>query len=175
MRIFSSQKFDVIIDKFSLPNGKEVEKAYVKHRGSVVIVPFLDKETIIMIKQYRPIVGKWLYELPAGTIEENEIEENTAKRELEEEIGYKANNLKKLFSFYVSPGVTTEIMHVYIAKDLVKTSQHLEEYEIIEPFEIKLGDAIKMVLDGKIEDGKTMLTLLFISQKYQELLTLQLI
>jgi len=175
MKIFSSPKFDVIIDKFKLPNGKEVEKAYVKHRGSTVIVPFVDKETIIMIRQYRPIVGKWLYELPAGTIEEGEDEEITAKRELEEEIGYQAKSLTKIFSFYVSPGVTTEVMHVFIAKDLTKTSQHLEEYEVIEPFEIKLNDAVKMVLDGKIEDGKTMLALLFISQKYQELLARQLI
>ena len=175
MKIFSSQKFDVIIDKFNLPNGKEVEKAYVKHRGSAVIVPFVDKETIIMIKQYRPVVNKWLYELPAGTIDEGENEETTAKRELEEEIGYQAKSVTKLFSFYVSPGVTTEVMHVFIAKELVKTSQHLEEYEVIEPFEIKLRDAVNMVLDGKLEDGKTMLTLLFISQKYQDLLARQLI
>jgi len=175
MKIFSSQKFDVIIDKFNLPNGKEVEKAYVKHRGSAVIVPFVDKETIIMIKQYRPVVNKWLYELPAGTIDEGENEETTAKRELEEEIGYQAKSVTKLFSFYVSPGITTEVMHVFIAKELVKTSQHLEEYEVIEPFEIKLRDAVDMVLDGKLEDGKTMLTLLFISQKYQDLLAHQLI
>lgn len=175
MKIFSSSKFDVIIDKFTLPNGKEVEKAYVKHRGSAVIVPFVDKETIIMIKQYRPVVNKWLYELPAGTIDEGENEETTAKRELEEEIGYQAKSVTKLFSFYVSPGVTTEVMHVFIAKDLVKTSQNLEEYEVIEPFEIKLRDAVNMVLDGKLEDGKTMLTLLFISQKYQDLLAHQLI
>ncbi|BAK54745.1 NUDIX hydrolase [Sulfurisphaera tokodaii] len=175
MRIFSSQKFDVIIDKFQLPNGKEIEKAYVKHRGSVVIVPFIDKEKIIMIKQYRPIIGKWLIELPAGTVEEKENEEETARRELEEEIGYKPNFMSKIFSFYVSPGVTTEIMHVYIARDLVKTSQNLEEYEVIEPFEIRFEDAVKMVLDGKIEDGKTMLSLLLISQKYRDLLTHQLI
>ena len=175
MKIFSSPKFDVIIDKFKLPNGKEAEKAYVKHRGSAVIVPFIDKETIIMIKQYRPIINKWLYELPAGTIEEGENEEETAKRELEEEVGYRAKSITKLFSFYVSPGVTTEIIHVFIAKELVKTLQQLEEYEIIEPFEIKLRDAVKLVLDGKIEDGKTMLALLFISQKYQELLAHQLI
>jgi len=175
MKIFSSPKFDVIIDKFNLPNGKEVEKAYVKHRGSAVIVPFVDKETIIMIKQYRPVVNKWLYELPAGTIDEGENEETTAKRELEEEIGYQAKSVTKLFSFYVSPGVTTEVMHVFVAKELVKTSQHLEEYEVIEPFEIKLRDAVNMVLNGKLEDGKTMLTLLFISQKYQDLLAHQLI
>lgn len=175
MKIFSSPKFDVIIEKFSLPNGKEVEKPFVKHRGSVVIVPFIDREKIIMIKQFRPIVGKWLLELPAGTIEENEDELTTAKRELEEEIGYRAKNFTKVFSFYVSPGVTTEIMHVFIAKDLVKTSQHLEEYEVIEPFEIKLVDAVNLVLEGKVEDGKTMLSLLFISQKYQDFLAHQLI
>lgn len=175
MRIFSSPKFEVIIDKFKLPNGKEVDKAYVKHRGSVVILPFINKETIVMIKQYRPIINKWLYELPAGTINEGETEEETAKRELEEETGYQARSLTKLFSFYVSPGITTEVMHVIIAKELVKTSQRLEEYEIIEPFEIKLKDAIEMVLDGKIEDGKTMLTLLFVSEKYQELLAHKII
>ena len=172
MRIYSSSKFDVEINNFSLPNGKVVEKAYVKHRGSVVIAPFLDKETIILIKQYRPIIGKWLIELPAGTIEEGESTDSTALRELEEEVGYKAGKIQKILSFYVSPGVTTEVMHLYIATRLEKTSQKLEEYEVIEPFQVKLSDAIKMVEEGKIEDGKTMLSLLFISRKYQDLLPL---
>ncbi|MFP3225963.1 MAG: NUDIX hydrolase [Sulfolobaceae archaeon] len=172
MKVFTSKKFDVEISEFQLPNGKKVEKAYVKHRGSVVIAPFLDRERIIMIRQYRPIVGKWLYELPAGTIEENESEEETAKRELEEEIGYRPNKIFKLLDFFVSPGVTTEKMHLYIATDLIKTEQQLEEYEVIEPFITTLNDALKMVEEGKIEDGKTMLSLLFISRKYQVILSL---
>ncbi|BCU69274.1 NUDIX hydrolase [Stygiolobus caldivivus] len=172
MKIYSSRKFDVEINNFTLPNGKTVEKPYVRHRGSVVIAPFLDNETIIMIRQYRPIIGKWLIEFPAGTIEEGEQLETTASRELEEEVGYKAGKLQKILSFYVSPGVMTEVMHLYLATKLEKTAQKLEEYEVIEPFEIKLNDAIRLVEDGKIEDGKTILSLLFISRKYRDLLFL---
>ncbi|AHC50545.1 NUDIX hydrolase [Sulfolobus acidocaldarius SUSAZ] len=172
MRIYSSKKFDVLIENFNLPNGKQVEKAFVKHRGSVVIAPFLEPNRIILIKQYRPILGKWLYELPAGTIEEGENEDLTARRELEEEIGYVPLKLFKVLKFYVSPGIATELMHLYIATNLTKSTQKLEEYEVIEPFELSIDEAIKMIDEGKIEDGKTILSLLFISRKYQEIRSL---
>ncbi|WP_062164885.1 NUDIX hydrolase [Sulfolobus acidocaldarius] len=133
MRIYSSKKFDVLIENFNLPNGKQVEKAFVRHRGSVVIAPFLGPERIILIKQYRPILGTVSY-----------------------------THLTDVY----------KRQHLYIATNLTKTTQKLEEYEVIEPFELTIDEAIKMIDEGKIEDGKTILSLLFISRKYQEIRSL---
>ncbi|AEB95477.1 MAG: NUDIX hydrolase [Metallosphaera sp.] len=164
MKIFSGKKFEVHVEKVSLPNGKERQLEYVKHRGSVVLVPLLE-DKVIMIKQYRPVIGKWIYEFPAGTIDEGEDPETTAKRELIEETGYEAGSLTKLLSFYPSPGITNEVMHLYLASDLKYVGARPEEYEVIkvEPMEFK--DLENLVINGSIEDGKTIIGVLYVKYK----------
>ncbi|QGA53340.1 NUDIX domain-containing protein [Sulfolobus sp. E5-1-F] len=157
MKIFSGKKFEVFIDKVKLPNGYERELEFVKHRGSVVIIPRINNNEIIMIRQFRPVIGKWIYELPAGTIEEGEDPLNTAKRELVEEIGYEAGKMTEIISFYASPGITTEYMRLYLAEDLKYVGAKPEPYEIIEPIRVSIDEAIKMVRERKIEDAKTII------------------
>ncbi|ACP39485.1 NUDIX hydrolase [Saccharolobus islandicus] len=156
MKIFSGKKFEVHIDKVKLPNGYERELEFVKHRGSVVIIPKINNE-IILIRQFRPVIDKWIYELPAGTIEDGEDPLNTANRELIEEIGYEAGKLKEIISFYASPGITTEYMRLYLAEDLRYVGAKPEPYEIIEPIRLSIEEAIKMIRERKIEDAKTII------------------
>lgn len=163
VKVFETRKFSVYVEKFQLPNGKVKETAYVAHKGSVVIAPFLSSNELIMVRQYRPIAGKWLFEFPAGTIEGNEPPEVTAMRELEEETGYRARKLKHLFSFYVSPGVTNEKMHAFVATDLKRTEQKLEDYEVIEVKTVSLDDVVSMASAGEIEDGKSLTLALYLA------------
>lgn len=163
MRILSSKKFEVHIDKFNLPNGVVVESPYVLHRGSVLIVPFLDRETVILLHQYRYIIGKWLYEFPAGTIEEGEKPEDTAKRELLEETGYRSENLKLVGQIYPAPGSSTEKMYIFLARDLIEEKPNREEEEIIEVLKLKLTDVIELAKSGQIEDAKTLATLFYLT------------
>ncbi|ARM74993.1 NUDIX hydrolase [Acidianus manzaensis] len=169
MKIYSGKKFEVYIEKFNLPNGKVRETEFIKHRGSAVILPFLDKNRIIMIRQYRPVIQKWIYELPAGTVEEGEDPLETAKRELIEETGYEANNISHLIDFYPSPGVSNELMHLYIATNLKFVGAHPEEYEVIEVKEISIEDALQMIKNKEICDAKTILGILYFKLENQNL------
>ncbi|AWR98891.1 NUDIX hydrolase [Metallosphaera hakonensis] len=165
MKVFSGRKFEVHVDKVVLPNHRERTVEYVKHRGSVVLIPMLHEDEIVMIYQYRPVIGKWIYELPAGTMEEGEDPLATAKRELIEETGYEATSLTELLSFYPSPGITNEIMHIYLARDLRYVGAKPEEYEVIEVKPMKFNEIESLIMDGTIQDGKTVLGILYLKNK----------
>jgi ADP-ribose pyrophosphatase len=159
MEIYRGKKFNVYVEKVILPNGKERIVEKIEHRGSVVIIPILN-DKVILLKQYRPVINKWLYELPAGTLEHDDVIEE-AKRELLEETGYEANEIKYLFKFYTSPGIITEVMHVVLAKNLNYKGRKLEEGEVIN-VELKSFEEIKnMIFKGEIIDGKTIAAVLF--------------
>ncbi|MGF1633878.1 MAG: NUDIX hydrolase [Phycisphaerae bacterium] len=131
-----------------------------RHPGAVVILPILDDGTVLLIRVRRYAVGKPLIELPAGTLEKGEPPIDCAGRELEEEAGYLAGRLKSLGAFYTSPGILTEEMYPFLATDLTKTQQALEEGEEIQVLPTPYDEAIEMCRDGRIVDGKTIATLL---------------
>lgn len=143
-----------------LADGQRVAKEVCVHPGAVVILPLLDAQTLVLIRNRRYAVGKILVELPAGTLEKDEDPINCAGRELLEETGYLAGRMKPMRSFYSSPGILTEKMHVFLAYDLHKQSQDLQDDEEIQVFTATLGEAVEMIHQGEIEDAKTIAALL---------------
>ncbi len=145
-------------DKFSL-NGKIVDKEIVVHQNSVGIVAIRDS-SVILVTQYRRAANKVLLEIPAGKIERNETPKEAAVREMAEEIGY-AGTLRPLLKWYLAPGYSTEVMHVFVATNLREiASGLLDDDENIEIRKMGLSAAIKKCLNGKINDAKTIAALL---------------
>ncbi len=159
-RIFQGRVVNLRVDTVRLPNGRISQREIVEHRGAVAIVPMLDDDTVLMIRQYRLAVNAVLLEVPAGTLEPGEPPERCAARELEEETGHRAGTLQPLFSQYLAPGYSQEILHVFLARDLHPTSQQTEEDENVEVVPMPLQEAVDRVLSGEIKDAKTIAALL---------------
>jgi ADP-ribose pyrophosphatase len=147
-------------------NGERMRREVVVHPGAVVVLPLLEGEKVLLIRNRRYAVGQVLLELPAGTLEKGEDPMNCAGRELLEETGYLAGRLRVMASFFSSPGVLTEKMHAFIAYDLREQAQALEEGEEIELAPVELSEAIEMIGDGRIQDAKTIVTLLMYERFY---------
>ena len=148
------------IDTLTTADGREIKREVVEHRGAVAIVPRLDDETILLIRQYRPAVGETLLEIPAGTCESGEDVDVTANRELEEEIGYRAGRLRRMFSQYLAPGYSSEVLHAYLGEDLQPSRADADEDEEIEVVPVRARDIESMILGGQIKDAKSIAALL---------------
>ena len=161
MIIYSGKKINVRKDEIILDDGRKAMREVIEHPGSAAIIPFITKDEIILIKQYRHAVKELIYEIPAGTLDEGETFITCAGRELEEEIGYKAGILEPLVILYPSPGVLSETMHLFKATNLVKTQINYQLDESIKGIvQIKLSDALEMVKKGEIKDAKTVCSIL---------------
>ncbi|MEM2865676.1 MAG: NUDIX hydrolase [Candidatus Hadarchaeales archaeon] len=139
----------------------------VEHPGAVAILPFLGGKRILLLKQYRPAIGKWIYEIPAGTLEKGEDLLACARRELEEETGYRAERMEKLFEMYLAPGYSTEKLHSFLASELHPTSPHRDWGEEIKVVKTTLPRALKMIRSNKIEDAKTIATILYFASRFE--------
>lgn len=141
-------------------DGKRIIREVGIHNGAVVILPFLDAQTIVLIRNRRFAVGAYLVELPAGGLEKGEDPMNAAGRELLEETGYVAGRLQRIVDFYSSPGILSEKMYTFAAYDLLQARQDLQDDEEIEVLPTGFERAIQMIREGLIEDGKTIAALL---------------
>ena len=164
--LLSNSLFQVARLTFEGPDGGEIVRDVIEHRGAAVILPLLDDGRVVLIRNVRRTVGKVLWELPAGTLEPGEAPEVCAAREVEEETGYKAGKLAPLTSFYASPGILDERMHGFLATDLSPSKQSLDADEEIEVFPIPQWQVRDMLKDGHIEDGKTIALLLYWMHMY---------
>ena len=148
-------------DKIMLPNGNTSNREWIKHPGAVCCVPILPNGEIVLIRQYRYAVKEEMIEIPAGKLDKNEIPEKCVLRELEEEIGYKANKLTLLANIHPAVGFTDEKMWLYLAEDLIKTKQSLDADEFLALSPTKLEEAVDMVWSGEITDVKTIIGILW--------------
>lgn len=153
---YKGRIFDVRLDTIR-EGDVEYTREVVEHRGSAVIVPVFEDGTVALVRQYRHAAGKYMLEIPAGSLENGEDPLTGAIRELEEEIGVTAENVELISQFYVSPGFLSEKMFVYIATGLTKTAQNLEIDELIEIERLTFDQAFEMIRTGQIEDAKTII------------------
>jgi len=154
--IFFGHVFDVKVDAIEYNSGNASRRETVIHPGGAVIVAVKPNGKIILVKQFRHPFKEFLFELPAGKLDKNEDPLLCAKRELIEETGYRTDNVSKLGKIYTSPGYCNEILHIYLAKDLLPGNHAREEgEENMELFELSLPEIDEMIGTGKIVDAKT--------------------
>ena len=146
-------------DVVRLPDGKESVREVVEHSGGSAV--YCEKDgKVLLVKQWRYPYKEEVLEIPAGKLNPNEDPELTAIRELEEEGGIKASKVKKVFDIYPSPGYTDEIIRIYKAEEFVETKAHLDEDEFLSALWIEKSELRKMLKNGEIKDGKTVIALL---------------
>jgi ADP-ribose pyrophosphatase len=154
-QIFKGRIIHLNQEEVALPNGVEAHLEIVRHPGATAIVPLKENGDVVLIRQYRHAVGEYLLEIPAGTLNPGENPKSCAVRELEEEIGCKADRWQELLPIFTAPGFCDEEIHLYLAQGLRETKQNLDRDEIIERVEMPFSEAIAKVLDGTIRDAKS--------------------
>lgn len=154
--IYQGHVIKVVRDTLAV-EGQQVHRDVVLHPGAVAIVPFVDKRHLVFVRQYRHVVGRDLLELPAGTLDHRESPLSCAKRELEEETGYRATHWKRLTQFYCAPGVTSERMLLYVATNLRPGPARPEADEFLQLVILSIPEALAKIRSGQICDAKSII------------------
>lgn len=149
------------LDEVLLPNGKIEKREYLINAHPVCILAINDKNEVLFERQYRYPFDEFIYELPAGKIEKGELPIDAAKREFEEETGYITNNITTLGSVYPNVGYSTEIVDIFLATNLVKKQQHLDDGENINIEFISIDKVIEMINDGTIKEGRSIAAMFY--------------
>jgi ADP-ribose pyrophosphatase len=161
--VFKGKLLRVYIGKERLPHGYVATFEMIKHPGASLIVPFLSKDKMIMLRQLRPVIGSYIYELPAGTLDKNESPLSCARREIIEETGYSAGKFTLLGKIYPVPGYSTEKIFIYKAERLKKKERVAEKDEVIESHIFTKSRIKDLFKRGRIIDAKTICALTFCS------------
>lgn len=155
-----ASRFRVVRVSETCRDGSLRTREIVEHPGSVLIVPLVGDDAICLIRNARIAVGTTLWELPAGTLDREEPIAEAARRELEEETGYRAAVIEEVPGLWMSPGILHERMHVFVARDLTPGPQALEPGETIDTHVVPWDEAVAMCLDGRIDDAKSVAAIL---------------
>ena len=159
--VYSGKIVKLHVDTIRQESGEATIREVVLHPGGVAAVPVLDDGRIVLIRQFRYPLRKYIWEIPAGKLDSGQTPRDTIARELEEEIGYTAGKLTEMGSFYASPGFCDEVIHLFIADSLVPCARRPETGEYITPEARTLDECIKMIADREIMDGKSILGILW--------------
>ena len=152
--VYKGKVVTVTEDEIELSDGRKSFREVVLHSGGVVILA-QKSDKILLVKQYRYPIKQAVFELPAGKLEKGEDPDLAAKRELEEETGYQAKTWLSLGYINTTPGICSEKLYLYYAKDLEYVGEHLDEGEILKSYEFSIDEVEKMIVNGEINDSKT--------------------
>ena len=159
--VFEGRLISVRVEEVELPGGGRARREIVVHPGAVAVVPLLPEGRVLMIRQYRHAAGQVLYELPAGTVQAGESPPDCARRELAEETGYAAGKLELVFSTYLSPGYSTELIGIFLARDLHPAQGARQEPdERVVPVVLPFEEAVAMVRRGEVRNAAAICGLL---------------
>ncbi len=159
--VYKNKYFSIEEKSFNGKDGGTSIYNYMKVGLTVSILPVLNDKKIILERQFRHALGKYIYEIPAGHGETGEDPKTAAARELEEETGYKAGRVRFMFKAFVSPGFSTELLHYFVADNLQKTKTNLDKDEDIEIFEVSFEKALDMIKNNEIESAMSINSILF--------------
>lgn len=165
--VFSKGTIHLVDCLVEMPDGTVLSRQSIEHPGAAVIIPKENRNKYLLIRQFRFAMKKWVWEFPAGGLDPHESPRKAAKRELREEVGYRPRKLTKLVDFYPTPGISEEIMYLYLAEDLVKDPLPSDDDEEIEVASFSLRQIEQMIKRGEIMDGKTILAFLCLKQKFK--------
>jgi len=163
---YQGRNFTVRADQVEIEPGVVVKLDIVEHADSVVMVPLDDKQHIWFERQYRHAVGKVLLELPAGTLNAGEAPLAAANRELQEEIGMRAEHLDELAAFYLAPGYSSEFMHAYLARGLSPSALTPDEDERITVEKVPVSNVLSLIETGQVQDVKSLAALLLAARRF---------
>lgn len=158
--VYTGRAFHVRCDDLRTPDGREVKYDIIEHIGSVIIIPVDDEGQMYFVRQYRHAAGLDLLELPAGTLEIGEPPEEAAGREIREETGMAAQTMREIGSFYLAPGYSTELMHVFLATGLYHSPLEADADEYLSLEKIPATEAMRMAENAQMLDAKTLAALL---------------
>lgn len=164
--VFSKGPIHLVDCVVSTPGSRKLSRQILEHPGSVVVIPRISKNRFLLIRQFRFAAKGWLWEFPAGGLEKGETLAEAARRELIEEVGYRPGRLRKITQFYPSPGISSEMMHLYLAEKLKPAFAKCDEDEEIKVHEFPLEAIEKMIASGRIVDAKTMIGFSYLRDRF---------
>lgn len=166
--IYHGKIINLRLDQVELPNGQVTFREVVEHPGGAAIVAVTPENKVLFVRQFRKPCETELWEIPAGKLDPGEDPEITARRELEEETGYRAESIEKILSFYTSPGFADEVIHIYFSNQLVPSAQATDDDEFLSVHCFSWSEIEGMLANGEIQDAKTLAGLLLTKARLGE-------